>query len=73
MSGARRKLVDGSGREIRIAGALEPSKVVVGGRGAKESKEGGGVTNRLGRETVEQIGGSGQPLGRVASGKGGLK
>lgn len=52
------KLVGDDGREIRIAGIPEHTKVVVR-RGAKEGKEGGGVTIHLGREVVEQIGGSG--------------
>ena len=43
--------------------------MIVGGRGAKESKVGGGVRNRLGGEAVEQIGSSGQPLGLVAGGR----
>jgi hypothetical protein len=40
--------------------------VIVGGRGAKESKVRGGVRNRLGGEAVEQIGSGGQSLGLVA-------
>ena len=63
----------GSGREIRVAGTPEDTKVIVGGRGAKESKVGGGVTNRLGEEAVERIGSSTQPLSLVAGCKGGLE
>jgi hypothetical protein len=68
-----RKLVRGSGRKVMIASVLEHTKAVIGGRGAKESKVGRGVRKRLGGEAVEQIGSSGQPLGPVASGKGGLE
>jgi hypothetical protein len=72
-SGSGRKLVRDSGRKIRVASAPEHAKMIVGGRGAKESKEGGGVRNRLCGEAVEQIGRSGQPLCPVTSGKGGLE
>jgi hypothetical protein len=49
-SGTRSKLVSDSGREIRIASAPEHATVIVGGRGDKECKVGGEVTNRLGGE-----------------------
>lgn len=52
---------ESSGIEIRIASAPEHAKVIIGGRGTKESKVGGGVMNRLGGEAIEQIGSSGQP------------
>jgi hypothetical protein len=71
--GMGRKLMRGSGREIRVAGTPKDTKVIVGGRGAKKSKVGGGVRNRLGGEAVEQIGNNSQPLGQVAGGKGGLE
>jgi hypothetical protein len=51
---------ESSEREIRIASAPEHAKVIIGGRGTKESKVGGWVMNRLG-EAIEQIGSSGQP------------
>jgi hypothetical protein len=46
--GTGRKLMRGSGREIRVAGTHEDTKVIVGGRGANKSKVRGGVRNRLG-------------------------
>jgi hypothetical protein len=49
-SGTRSKLVSDSGREIRIASAPEHAMVIVGGKGDKECKVGGEVTNRLGGE-----------------------
>jgi hypothetical protein len=63
----------GSGREVRVASAPKNPKVVVGGGGAKQCREGSGVRNRLGGEAVEEVGGSYQALSPVARGKGGLE
>jgi hypothetical protein len=52
-SGSGCKLVRGSGIKIRVASAPKHVRVIVGGRGDKESKVGGGVRNRLGGEAVE--------------------
>jgi hypothetical protein len=71
VSGTGHKLVRGSGKKVRIACAPKYTNVIVGGRGAKESKV--GMRNRLGGVAVEQICSSGQPLDLVAGGKGGLE
>jgi hypothetical protein len=42
MSGVEHKLMRGGGKEIRIANAPKHAKVIVKGRGAKESKVGCG-------------------------------
>jgi hypothetical protein len=47
-SRVRCKLVRCSGREVRVASAPKDSKVIIGGRGAKESEVRCGSANRLG-------------------------
>jgi hypothetical protein len=71
--GARGKLMRSSGSEIGVASAPEDTKMVVRGMDAEESEVRGGVGNRLGGETVEKVGGSGEGLSPVTSGKGSLE
>jgi hypothetical protein len=61
------------GGEIRVASAPENAKMIVGGVDVEESKVRSGVSNRLGGQTVEEVGGSGEGLSPVGSRKGGLK
>jgi hypothetical protein len=61
------------GGEIRVASALEDTKMIVGGVDVEESEVRSGVSNRLGGQTVEEVGGSGEGLSLVVSRKGGLK
>jgi len=61
-SRARCKLVRCSGREVRVASAPKDSKVIIGGRGAKESEVRCGSANRLGGKAIEQVGGCVQSL-----------
>jgi hypothetical protein len=61
------------GGEIRIASAPEDTEMIVGGVGAEESEVRSGVSNRLGGQTVEEVGDSGEGLNLVVSRKGGLK
>jgi hypothetical protein len=69
---ARGKLMS-SGSEIGVASAPEDTKMVVRGLDAEESEVRGGVGNRLGGETIEKVGGSGEGLNPVTSGKGSLE
>jgi hypothetical protein len=68
-SGARGELMRSSGSEIGVASALEDTKMVVRGMDAEESVVRSGVGNCLGGEMVEEVGGSGEGLNRVSSGK----
>jgi len=52
-----RQLVRSSGGEVGVASALKDSKVIIGGRGAKESEVRCGGANRLGGKAIEQVGG----------------
>jgi hypothetical protein len=61
------------GGEIRIASAPKDMEMIVVGVGAEDSKVRSGVSNRLGGQAVEEVGGSGQGLSPVVSKKGGLK
>jgi hypothetical protein len=61
------------GGEIRIATAPEDTEMIVVGVGAEDREVRSGVSNRLGGQTVEEVGGSGQGLSQVVSKKGGLK
>jgi hypothetical protein len=61
------------GGEIRIASVPKDTEMIVGGVGAEESKVRSGVSNRLGGQTIEEVGGSGESLSPVVSRKGGLK
>jgi hypothetical protein len=72
-SGARGELMRSSRSEIGIASAPEDTKMVVGGMDAEESEVRSGVGNRLGGETVEEVGGSAEGLNPVRSGKGSLE
>ena len=71
--GARGKLMRSNGREIGVASAPKDTKMVVRGMDAEESEVRGGVGNRLGGETVEEIGGSAEGLSPVRNGKGSLE
>jgi hypothetical protein len=72
-SGARGELMRRSGCEIAIASAPEDTKMFVRRMDAEESEVRSGVGNRLGGETVEEVGGSGEGLSPVMSGKGSLE
>ena len=56
-SRTRCELVRCGGREVGIAGTPKNSKVIIGGRGAKESEVRCGGANRLGGKAIEQVGG----------------
>jgi hypothetical protein len=62
-----------SGCEIREASAPEDTKMIIGGVDAEKSEVRSGVGNRLGGQTVEEVGGSGEGLGPVVRRKGSLK
>jgi hypothetical protein len=62
-----------SGGEIRVASTPEDTKMVIGGVDAEKSELRSGVGNRLGGKMVEEVGGSGEGLSLVVSGKGSLK
>jgi hypothetical protein len=62
-----------SGCEIGVASAPKDTKMVVKGMDAEESEVRSGVGNCLGGETVEEVGGSGEGLSPVMSGKRGLE
>ena len=62
-----------SGGEIRVASAPENTKMVIGGVYAEKSEVRSGVGNRLGGQTVEEVGSSGEGFGPVVSRKGSLK
>lgn len=72
-SGARGELMRSGGGEIGVASAPEDTKMVVRGVDAEENEVRSGVGNRLGAETVEEVGGSGEGLSPVVSGKGSLE
>ena len=61
-SRTRCELVRCGGREVGVASAPKDSKVIIGGRGAKESKMRCMGANRLGRKAIEQVGGGVQSL-----------
>jgi hypothetical protein len=63
----------GSGSEIRVASAPKDTKMIIGGVDAKKSEVRSGVGNRLGWQTVEKVGGSGEGLSPVVRRKGSLK
>jgi hypothetical protein len=67
-SGARGELMRSSGSEVGVASAPEDTKMVVGGMDAEESEVGVGWATAL----VEEVGGSGEGLSPVMSGKGSL-
>ena len=50
------------GREVGVASTPKDSKVIVGGRGAKESEVRCESANRLGGKAIEQVGGCVQSL-----------
>ena len=61
-SRTRCELVRCGGREVGVASAPKDSKVIIGGRGAKESKMRCMGANRLGRKAIGQVGGGVQSL-----------
>ena len=61
-SRTRCELVRCGGREVGVASAPKDSKVIIGGRGAKESEVRCGSANRLGGKAIEQVGGGVQSL-----------
>jgi hypothetical protein len=63
----------GSGSEIRVARAPKDTKMIIGGVDVKKSEVRSGVGNRLGWQTVEKVGGSGEGLSPVVRRKGSLK
>ena len=62
-----------SGGEIRVASAPKDTEMIVGGVDVEKSEVRSGVSNRLGGQTVEEVGGSGEGLSPIVSRKGGLK
>jgi len=65
-SRTRCELVRCGGREVGVASAPKDSKVIIGGRGAKESKVRCGSANRLGGKAIEQVCGGVQSLSAEA-------
>ena len=63
----------GGGCEVRVAGATERAKLVVGGKSAMESEEGGAHVKRFSGEPIEEESGSGQGVNPVGGWHGGLK
>jgi len=61
-SRTRCELVRCGGREVGVASTPKDSKVIIGGRGAKESKVRCMGANRLGRKAIGQVGGGVQSL-----------
>jgi hypothetical protein len=61
------------GGEIRVASAPKDTEMIVGGVDVEKSEVRSGVSNRLGGQTVEEVGGSGEGLSPVVGRKGGLK
>jgi hypothetical protein len=55
--GARRKLMRGSSRSVRVAVTVKHAKVVVGGGCAVQCEVGSRVAHRLGGKTIEKVGG----------------
>ena len=72
-SRTRCELVRCGGREVGIAGTPKNSKVIIGGRSAKESKGRCRSAHRLGRKAIEQVGGGVQGLSPEASRDRGIK
>jgi hypothetical protein len=60
--GARRKLMRGSSRSVRVAGTTEHAKVVIGGGCVVQCEVGSRMAHRLGGKTVEKVGGGVQGL-----------
>ena len=54
-SRTRCELVRCGGREVGVASAPKDSKVIIGGRGAKESEVRCGSANCPGRKAIEQV------------------
>jgi hypothetical protein len=67
--GARRKLMRGSSRSVRVAGTAEHAKVVVGGGCAVQGEVGSRVAHRLGGKTIEEVSGGVQGLCPVTGGE----
>jgi hypothetical protein len=55
---ARRQFVRSSGGDVRVTGTTEDTKVVLAGRGTKESLVRGGSWGGCRRKAVNQVGGS---------------
>jgi hypothetical protein len=55
------------GRGVRIVGTIKDVVVCIGRGGAKEDEERSGMANHLGREAVQDVGGSAETLSPVMS------
>jgi hypothetical protein len=64
-SGPRGQLVRGSGSEIWIAGASKGPEIMIGGKGAVESEEGGVHVQVFGGEAIDEVGGYGESIGPI--------
>jgi hypothetical protein len=72
-SASGHKFVGSDGRGVKIASTTKDTKVHIGRAGAKEDEERSRMTDRLGGEAVQKVGGSVDTLNPVASRKGGLE
>ena len=55
----------GSGGEIWIAGASKGPEIMIGGKGAVESEEGGVHVQGFGGEAIDEVGGCGESIGPI--------
>jgi hypothetical protein len=67
------KFTGSGGRKVRITCTPKYTKMVVGWRGAKESKAGCGSANHLGRKAIKEVGGGVEAFSPVASRNGGVE
>lgn len=71
--GARRELVGSSSREVRVAGASEDPKMIVGRGFPEEGEVGSTVGKGFGGETIQKVGRSLEAFNPIGSRKGGLE
>jgi len=65
--------VGSSSREVRVAGASEDPKVIVGGRLPEEGEVGSTMGKGFGGETIQKVGRSLEAFNPIRSRKGGLE
>lgn len=70
---SRGKFVRSGGRGVGIIGTPKDPKVIIGGGGAEEGEEWGGMGNRLGGKAIDEVGGSVEGLNPVVGRKRSLK